>query len=411
LRVNTHDPYAALRHRDYRLVLIGRVFANIGSNMQTVAVGWELYERTHSAMALGWVGLVQVLPVMLFALPAGHLADRLDRRRLVMAAHLLMVAAAVGLAILSHEQGPVAWIYACLFAVGVGRAVAMPAGSSLMPLLVPKAAFSNAVTWSSSGFQLASTIGPALGGFLIASFGQAAAVYWFNAGLTLLYVGCLLAMRLRAQERPAEPMTLHHLLAGVRFVWNEKVILPAITLDMFAVLLGGATALLPIYAKDILHVGPAGLGWLRAMPAIGAIVMGFAIAHRPPLKHAGPAMLWAVAGFGVATVVFGLSKIFWLSLAMLFVAGALDAISVVVRHTLVQMRTPDALRGRVSAVNSLFISSSNELGDFEAGTVAAWFGPVVSVVSGGVGTVLVVAWVAKRWPAMRRLRALNEATL
>jgi MFS family permease len=191
-------------------------------------------------------------------------------------------------------------------------------------------------------------------------------------------------------------------------VWSEKIILPALTLDLLAVLLGGATVLLPIFAKDILRVGPAGLGWLRAMPAIGAIAMSFCIAHRPPLKHAGPAMLWAVAGFGVATVIFGLSKIFWLSLGMLFLTGALDAISVVVRHTLVQLRTPDALRGRVSAVNSLFISCSNELGDFEAGLVAAWFGPVVSVVSGGVGTILAVVWVVKRWPAMRRLDSLTD---
>ena len=305
----THDPYAALRVRNYRLFLIGSLVANLGSQMLTVAVGWELYERTGSAMALGWVGLVQFVPVILFALPAGHLADRFARQRLLAAAQGVLALAALGLAVVSVGHFQVGWMYACLFAIGVVRAIGMPASQSLMPLLVPRETFSNAVTWRSTTFQLASTVGPALGGFLIALTQRAAVVYITEVGLALIFIACLVTLRVpRSVPAPANAVTLASLLAGVRFVWGTKLILAALTLDMFAVLLGGATALLPVYAKDILHVGPTGLGWLRAMPAVGSLVMGMMLAHRPPMRRAGRTLVSAVIGFGIATIVFGFSK-------------------------------------------------------------------------------------------------------
>ena len=409
--MTSHDPYAALRVRNYRFFLIGNLVANLGSQMLTVAVGWELYERTGSAMALGWVGLVQFVPVILFALPAGHLADRFARQRILAAAQTVMALAALGLAVVSVGHFGVGWMYACLFAIGVVRAVGMPAGQSLMPLLVPREAFSNAVSWRSNSFQIASTVGPAVGGFLIALTRRAAVVYVTEAVLAAIFIACLFTLRVpKIESAPENTVTLASLLAGVKFVWGTELILAAITLDMFAVLLGGATALLPVYAKDILHVGPIGLGWLRAMPAIGSLVMGLGLAHRPPMRRAGRTLVSAVVGFGVATIVFGVSQWYWLSLAMLFAAGVCDSISVVVRHTLVQTRTPDALRGRVSAVNGLFISCSNEMGGFESGLVAACFNAVISVVSGGVGTILVVLGVTGLWPELRKLRELHPST-
>jgi MFS family permease len=403
-----NDPYASLRHRDYRWFAIASLVVSVGYNMQSMAVGWELYARTGSLMALGWVGFVQFVPIVGLSLPAGHLADRLDRRRVLAGAHALSAFASAGLAALSLARGPVWLIYLCLFVAGVARALSGPAAASLLPLLVPRAAFANAVTWKSSGFHLASVIGPAAGGALIAAFHSAAPVYLIKTALTLVFVAVVVALKPRRPQRPEEAITLNSLLAGLRFVLGAKLILAAITLDMFAVLLGGATALLPAYAEDILEVGPTGLGWLRAAPALGAFVMGVAIAYLPPMRRAGRTLLWVVAGFGAVTILFGVSQWFWLSLLALFAAGALDQVSVVVRHTLVQLRTPDELRGRVSAVNGVFISCSNELGGFRAGSVAALAGPVFSVVSGGVATILVVVAVARLWPQIARLRSLQE---
>ena len=401
-----HDPYAALRFPDYRWYALGGLFASIGSNMQAVAIGWELYDRTGSALALGWVGLVQAFPVILFALPAGHLADRFDRRRLVILGQALGVLCSLGLTGLSWSNGPVSGFYALLFLGALARAVYWPASLALMPQLVPRAAFSNAVTWKSTTFQVASVTGPAVGGFLIALSGHPAVVYASTAVLTLVNVGMVAALRARPVARVREPMSMQAVLAGLGFVWRTKAVLAAITLDLFAVLLGGATALLPIYARDVLRVGPAGLGWLRAAPAVGALLMAITLAHRRPLVRPGRALLLAVTGFGVVMIVFGISRWFWLSLTVLMVSGALDNISVVVRHSLVQLSTPDEMRGRVSAVNSVFISCSNELGEFESGFVAAATSPVVSVVSGGVGTILVVLVVARCWPEIKELTGL-----
>jgi MFS family permease len=404
-----HDPYAAFRHRDCRLLIIGDILAAAGRLMQSVAVGWELYERTGNTMALAWVGLVQALPIVALVLPSGHVADRFDRKKVVVLMQILIALASAGLALLSHYQGAIPLIYLCLLLSSVAQSFNGAAKSALLPLTVPIADYSNAVIWKSGGFQIASVAGPAVGGFLIALRGSAASVYVVDAVLNLVFAACVAVIRVRHEPREKKEVTLRSLAAGFRFVWKTKVILATITLDLFAVLLGGATSLLPVYAKDILHVGPVGLGWLRAAPAVGAFAMGLAIAHLPPRYPVGKMLLWAVAGFGAATVGFGLSTVFWFSLLMLLLTGAFDNISVVVRHSLVQLLTPDKKRGRVSAVNNVFISCSNELGAFESGFVASIFGSaVISVVSGGLGTILVVLLTARLWPEIARLKSLHH---
>jgi MFS family permease len=400
-----HDPYAALRYRDYRHLLSGGVLASIGGEVQALAVGWELWERTHDALMLGLAGLTQFLPVLLLALPAGHTADHFNRKRIFQAAQATMMLASLGLALLSLLHGPVPLIFLCLLLGGVSRSFTAPARSALLALIVPPESLGNAVTWNSSGWQIANVTGPAIGGVVFALWGPAAA-YLLAAGCSLSCVLLLVSIQPRPAAKATGGRSLAALLAGARFVWRTELLLAAITLDLFAVLLGGATALLPIFA-DRLGFGPIGLGFLRAAPAIGALVMALVLAHRPPLRQAGPTLLAAVAGFGVATIVFGFSDNYGLSFAMLAVTGALDNISVVVRGTLMQMLTPDEMRGRVAAVNTIFISSSNELGAFESGVTAAWFGPVASVVGGGVGTVLVVLIVLLRWPQLLRLGSLH----
>lgn len=389
----------------------------VGWQMLQVALGWELYERTHSALALGLVGLVTAIPVVLLALPAGHLADRMDRKKIVVGSQVVFILMSLSLSMLSHVAGPIWLIFAILLVRGTAQAYNNPARSALLPRLVPVEVFGNAVTWSSSGFQTAAVVGPALGGLVIALEHRATGAYLIDAILTTIYLVMLIAIRgdlatsVAATSamalKPREPMTFKSLIAGMKFVMETKVILAALTLDLFAVLFGGATALLPIFAKDILHVGPDGLGWLRAAPSIGALIVMMTIAHRPPMQRTGWTLILAVTGFGIATIVFGLSRSFGLSMAMLFILGGLDGISMIIRGTLVQLWTPDEMRGRVSAVNSVFIDMSNELGGFESGALAAAVGPVVAVVGGGIGTVLVVAGVAYAWPELRKLRELS----
>lgn len=402
-----HDPYAALRLRNFRFYLAGNVLAIFGMQAQTLAVGWELYERTHSAFALGLEGLVQFLPVAALTLPAGHEADRSHRKAIVMIAMFTMACCSLGLAWISIVQGDVGLIYVCLLASGVARAFLQPAKASLLPQIVPRETFSNAVTWNMNGFQMAAITGPAVAGQLIGYFKSAWVVYVLDAAMTAVFLLLLALMHVPRHVGSSGPSSLNTLLAGLGFVWRHKVILAAMTLDMFAVLLGGAVTLLPVFAEDILHVGPRGLGWLRTAPAMGALVMALVLAHRPPVERAGHTLLAVVAGFGLATVVFGLSRSYALSLAMLFLTGACDIVSVVIRHTLVQLLTPDVMRGRVSAVNSMFIGASNELGGFESGVVAAWLGATVSVVSGGIGTLAVVLVVAYLWPEVRRYGRLT----
>ncbi len=407
--VHSHDPYLALRYREFRLLFIGRFIATMGEQMVTVAIGWELYNRTGSALVLGFVGLVQVLPVLVLSLPAGHLADKFNRKRIVIVTQLILAAGALGLTWLSYTQGSLLLIYACLLLMGGAMAYGDPASSALLSQTVPERLYANASTWSSSSWQLAAVLGPALGGFVIAFDNSTALVYALDAGAILIFVALL--TRLSGTQQGAlagERMTLRSLLEGVTFLKSTQVLLAAITLDMFAVLLGGATTLLPIFAKDILHVGATGLGWLRAAPSIGAVCMALSIAHLPPFKKAGKVLLWAVAGFGAATVIFGLSHSFWLSLLALFLLGGFDNISVVIRSTLLLTRTPDAMRGRTSSINNIFIATSNQLGGFESGLVAQLFGPILAVAGGGVGTLIVVLCVALLWPEMRRLGSLSE---
>ena len=411
------DPYEVLRNRDYLRYLVGRLVAVLGQQMAVVAVGWELYDRTGSALSLGLVGLTQMLPMLLFTLPAGHLADNYDRRRIVLGTTGVIALAAIGLMCVSWARAPVFWIYVCLFLAGVGRTFHWPASASFLPHLVPRELFSRAVTWNSSTFHLACVAGPAAGGALLAWTHQPFTVYAVYALAHLLCLALVAAIRPRPTPRVPEPLTLRSLVAGFQFVFQSRVLFGVITLDLFAVLLGGATALLPIFAKDILQAGPSGLGLLQAAMPLGAVACALVLAHRPPLEAAGRAMLTAVAVFGLATMAFGLSRWFWLSFLLLLICGAADNVSVVVRHTLVQLLTPDEKRGRVSAVNSLFIGTSNELGGFRAGTVAHWFGPalgnaittgaIISVVAGGLGTLLAVLAVAWFWPELRRYGRLD----
>jgi MFS family permease len=401
------DPYAALRFRDFRLLVGGRLAAQLGEMMVSTAIGWELYERTGDAFALGLVGLVQVIPVITLSLIGGYVADRYDRRRLALISQLALMVLSAALAALSLTQGSLVLVYVVLTLIGVARAFNNPAESALTPQTIPPEMYANAATWNSTVWQSSAIVGPAIAGGLIALTRGALAVYVANVLLGGLLVGALLSIRSRqrAYASQQEP-PLQALRGGIRFVRDTKVILAAISLDMFAVLLGGATFLLPVFAKDILRVDEVGLGLLRAAPSVGALLMVSYLARARPYQRAGRTLLWAVAGFGVTTIIFGLSTHFGLSLLMLALGGALDMISVNVRHTLVMLRTPDVMRGRVSAVNSIFIGASNELGGFESGLAAVLLGPVGAVVFGGVGTILVVLAVARAFPDLRRLMRL-----
>jgi MFS family permease len=382
--------------------------ASFGQQMLTVAVGWEIYERTQSALLLGLVGLTAFLPMVVMTLPAGHVADACERKKVILLMQGALALTSLGLALVSWKAMPVGWIYVCLSLAGMARTFLWSASASFLPQLVQREQFPLAVNWSSSTFQFSAVTGPAAGGALIALTHSANIVYLLNA-LTAIFCLSMISL-VRPRPRPAvnQEVTLDSLLGGFRFVFNHRVILGAITLDLFAVLFGGATGLLPQYAKSILHVGPQGLGLLTAALPVGSMVCALLMAHRPPLKKAGRALITAVIIFGVATMLFGWSRWFWLSVFMLFVCGFADNISVIVRHTLVQLLTPDAMRGRVSSVNNLFIGTSNELGWFESGLVSQFFGPVFSVVSGGAATILVVLAVAWIWPEIPRFGRLVQ---
>ncbi|MFO1048274.1 MAG: MFS transporter [Geminicoccaceae bacterium] len=398
--VEARRGWAVFRHRDFSFYCASRFLSALAVQMQNVAVGWRVYDLTGDPLALGLVGLAGFLPAICLALVTGHVADRFDRRTVLMTCYAVMTLSGLGLLAHTLVGSPTVWpIYLLTLAYGSARAFANPAGQALLPNLVPAAQFRDAVAFNSSAWQTATIIGPALGGILYAFggavvFASAACTY----GLTALLVS-LIAHRGVAGGR--EKPDWASLIAGVQFIRSRPAILGAISLDLFAVLLGGATALLPIYARDILLVGPLGLGVLRSMPAAGAVVMAVLLAHRPLERHTGRRMLLAVGVFGLATIVFGFSTSLYLSLACLVVLGAADMVSVYVRQTLVQLETPDAMRGRVAAVNAVFIGASNELGEFESGVVAAAVGPVAAVVLGGIGTVAVAALWARWFPALR----------
>src|SRR3954462_7283485 len=439
-RAAKHDPYAAFRYAGFSFYTAGNLISVIGRLMFIVAVEWEMYGRTHSATALGLVGLVIALPVVLLSLPAGHIADRFPRKRIVLVTQALSAVCSLALAFVSlnHLRIPdfgflragnhfifsiatiferhtyfhfddlsIPLIYLILFISATGRTFGWAARSSYFPQLVPRDAFANAVTWNSSVFQIGSVIGPAVGGLLIVRAGFPF-IYALDAACAFSFFLLVLPIKSSDHGSSTERNAWRSLMEGLRFIRTKQVVLATITLDMFAVFLGGATALLPIFADQILHCGPIGLGWLRAAPAVGAFGVAFLIAYLPPMRHAGKTLLWCVAGFGMATICFGLSKAFWLSLGMLFLAGAFDSVSVIIRGSIVQLVTPDEMRGRVSAVNNIFIGTSNEFGALESGLTAALFGPVLSVVGGGIGTILVVLGVAKWWPETRKIGKLDR---
>ncbi|MBL8763255.1 MAG: MFS transporter [Phycisphaerae bacterium] len=403
-----HDAYAALRDSNYRRFALGHLLSSTALQMFATTVSWELYARTGSAMALGYIGLARVIPVLILALPAGHAADTLDRRRVLtstQAGFALLITLA---AWLSYVTAPIWVYYFVIMGMGCARAFNGSSRNALLPLIVPPEAFTNAVTWNSGVFHASAVAGPLFAGLAYWWTGLAWPVYALCAlGCAAFALATATLTPVTAQARSGAAMSLRAMGAGLGHLRRERTVLAAITLDLFAVLFGGATAMLPVFAKDILGVGEVGHGMLRAAPFAGALVMSFVLAHRAPIRRNGRALLWAVGCFGAATIAFGLSTNFVLSLTALLLAGAADNISVVIRHVLVQVRTPDELRGRVGAVNTLFIESSNELGAFESGVVAALTTPMISVVSGGGATVLVVACVAARWPELRRLGSLH----
>lgn len=408
-QINPHDPYAAVRSRNYRLFAAGFVCSSTGLQMLSAAVLWDVYVRTNDALAIGIVGLCRALPVVLLALPAGHVVDSARRERVLVATQIAMAGAAGLMAWASWSEQPLWVLYLLLVVTGCARSFNGPSRSALLPQLVEPAGFANAVTWNSGLFQFAAVSGPIFAGIILAKSGVAWPVYLTTGVLCLVLAVFGSMLRPRPQETKAGgAMTFRSMTAGLKHVLSEKTVLAVITLDLFAVLFGGATALIPIYAKDILHVGPFGYGVLKASPYVGALLMAVALAHLPPMRKAGWTLLAAVAVFGLTTIGFGFSTIAWVSAVMLAIGGAADGISVVIRHVLVQSRTPVELRGRVSAVNSVFIECSNELGSFESGVVARFFGPVASCVSGGIGTMLVVAGVAIAWPQVRRLGRLEN---
>jgi MFS family permease len=393
----------AFTYPDFTIYELARFFIVTALEMQSVAVGWQVYEITHRALDLGLVGLAQFLPGMLLFLASGHAADHFDRRRLLLLCYTgFALCSGLLLGLAWHGIRAVHPIYGVLILMGVVRSLSGPVSRAILPQLVAEEHFQNAVAWHSSIFQTATILGPALGGLIYAAFGGPSPVYATAMAVSLLALASALRIKPHPRTKPREDISLTTVLAGFHFIWRQKIILGSISLDMFAVLLGGAVALLPIYAREILKTGPWGLGLLRSAPGIGAALMAILVAHRPLRGRVGATMLWCVAGFGVFTILFGLSRNLGLSLVALLLVGASDMISVIIRATLVQLNTPDEMRGRVNAVDMQFIGVSNELGEFESGLTAAWFGTVPAVVLGGVGTLAIIAIWAWLFPELRK---------
>lgn len=428
-----HDPYAALRYASYRRFSLGWMAAVIGEFCTISTMTWELNDRLKDPKWLGLFAGIRTIPLFALALPAGVLADRFDRRRIIQISALLNALCLIGLAFFSYREGFIPVMFLLTLGSATALTISRPARSALLPAVVPVQHFSNAITWNASLFQLSMMAGGVLSGFLIGPslrrFNSVALCYLLDAACALFYAGIVFFI---AAPRPADAAArkaqhpFQQLVAGIKFVWNTRIILATLTLDLFAVLLGGAVYLLPVFAQDILKVDAVSFGWLRAADALGSFMMAIIIAHMSPMKRAGRSMLLAVGLFGAATIAFGLSRNFWLSLFILVLIGAFDNISVVVRHTLVQVLTPDAMRGRVSAVNNIFIGASNDLGGLESGLTAAAFtalaiwmgyarehaivlGPTISVVVGGIGTIVVVLLTAMIFPELRSYGPLQPA--
>lgn len=415
----------ALRSRDFRLYQAARLMVILGAEAQSVAVAWQVYQITHSALNLGYTGLALFLPGLFCMLAAGHIADRYDRRTIILVCYAVQAICTGGLLWFAlHGTGGNGtsriWpIYTILVGIGLGRAFSGPASSALLPSLVPKDQFVNAVTWGATVYQIANMAGPAVGGLLftlqmtgaMARWNGAAIVYSFTLVMLLAFLLLIGLIQARPQVVEKKAFSMRTVLAGLEYVWCNKLLLGSISLDLFAVLLGGAVALLPIFATDILHAGPRGLGLLRAMPSMGALAVSLTMIVRPIKRKAGLIMLVCVSIFGAATIVFGLSKSVWLSLVALVLVGASDMVSVVIRSSILQLATPPEMRGRVSAVNWLFIGASNEFGEFESGLTAHWWGAVRAVVVGGIGTLLVTGTAAALFPVLRNADTLTAESL
>jgi len=396
-----------LQYPSFTRFLSARLLASVAVQMQTVAVGWQVYAITGNPLDLGLIGLSQFLPFVLLFLPAGHVADRQNRAAILALCIALEFFCALALLAFTLSGLQVAWpVFGVMVVFGIARAFSMPAGQAIMPNLVPPSLFSRAVAVNSSTWQVSTIVGPAVGGLVYLAGPDI--VYASVAGLLAAAFLLVVGVKTGKPARPETPDSWHTLLEGLRFVWRKKVILGAVSLDLFAVLFGGAVALLPAVASDILHVGPDGFGWLRAAPGIGAAFVAMALAWRPITRHVGAQMFAGVAVFGIATVVFGLSTHYLLSLAALVVIGASDMVSVYIRHMLVQLETPDTIRGRVSAVNAVFIGASNELGEFESGVTAAWWGVKPAIVVGGLASVAIAGLWMRWFPALRRIDEFPE---
>lgn len=404
---DTHDPYRALRNSDFKWLLVASTFTFVAAQMQSLVLGWQVYQLTHQPLALGWMGLVEAAPFLSLTLYGGTVADRFNRRAIVIASSLLSLAGAVALAALfqRHVYGGTWPLYAVQALAGVSRAFSRPAAQALGTELIPRDAFESAATWRSSTFHLAMVAGPALGGLLYGLGGPALA---FDVIAILVAFGCgsMLLVRYQMPQSTGTPRSSDGLATGVRFVFSHRLILSALSLDLFAVLFGGAIAMLPAFAHDVLRVGPSGLGLMRSAPAVGAIGMSLIWAYRAPSQHAGRALLTSVAAFGLCWIAFAYSRSLSVSLLLLTLSGAVDNVSVILRATLVQTYTPRGMMGRVQAVNGFFIGSSNEIGAFESGLAANYLGLVRSVVFGGCMTLLVVAAVACYVPELRRLKRI-----
>ena len=418
--VTPRESGAAFRSRSFRNYQLARFLVILGAEAQSIAVAWQVYQITHSALLLGATGLALFLPGVLFVLPAGHAADRYDRKGLILACYVVQLACTLVLFWLAYTGSRNVWaVYGTLFFVGVGRAFSGPASAALLPSLVPKDGFVNAMTWGSAIFQTSNISGPALGGLLFtltltgraARLNGAPLVYIVTTVTLIAFLVLVSGITPRDEAREKKAFTVATMLAGIHYVRRARLLLGSISLDMFAVLLGGAASLMPIFAQDILHAGPRGLGMLRAAPAVGALLVSVGLARRPIQHHAGKLMLVCVAIFGAATVGFGLSRSIPLSLLMLAIIGASDNVSVIVRSSILQLGTPAEMRGRVSAVNWIFLGASNEFGEFESGLTAHWFGAVRAVVYGGIGSMLVTGLWSVFFPALRNVDTLHADEL
>jgi len=405
----TTDARAAFRYPAFLKFQAARFFIVVATEMQAVAVGWQVYEITKRPLDLGLVGLAQFLPGIVLFLVSGHVADRFNRRNLLILCDVgFATCFALLLAITLRGAVSIAAVFAVLVLLGVVRSFNGPVSRAMLPHLVPPEHFAGSVAWASSIFQAATILGPILGGLIYAFARGPVAVYVCAALAAGVAIALTLQLPAQEKERARPAANLSTVFEGFRYIWRAKLILGAISLDLFAVLLGGAVALLPVYAREILNAGPWALGILRSAPGVGAGIMAIAIAHRPLKNRAGATMLWCVAAFGLCTVIFGVSRSFAISLAALFLVGATDMVSVIVRATLIQVKTPDEMRGRVNAVDMIFIGASNELGQFESGITAQWFGAVPAVILGGIGAIVVTGLWAWMFP---QLRKVNELTM